>query len=139
MKGKILILDDSQAILDAAKLTLESKGYEVVATTRTVGASRHLKEVDIAIVDYHMPGFHGGAVLSMLRESAPESRCRFYLYTSDADVARGYQKLGFDGAFLRKGDTESLVAQVDAVFRTIRMDRLTAELRNQRVDPRTPK
>jgi DNA-binding NarL/FixJ family response regulator len=139
VKGRILILDDSQAVLDAAKAALDAKGYEVTTSSRTVGASRYLKQVDIVIIDFHMPGFDGGDVLSMLRQSAVGAECRFFLYTSDADVARRYAALKFDGAFLRKGDTESLAAQVDAVFRTIRMDRLTAHLRTNRADPRGPK
>ena len=134
MKGTILILDDSQAVLDAAKAALETKGYEVITSTRTVGASRHLRQADIVIIDFHMPGFDGGDVVSMLRKGGPEAACRYYLYTSDTDVGRRYADLKFDGAFLRKGDTEALVAQVDAVFRTIKMDRLTAKLRSQRGD-----
>jgi len=135
MKGTILILDDSQAVLDAAKAALEAKGYEVVTSSRTVGASRHLRQTDVVIIDFHMPGFDGGDVVSMLRKGAPDAACRYYLYTSDADVGRQYAALKFDGAFLRKGDTVSLVAQVDAVFRTIRMDRLTAQLRSGRTGP----
>jgi len=139
MKGSILILDDSQAVLDASEAALKAAGYEVITSSRTIGASRHLKQADIVIVDFHMPGFDGGDVVSMLRNSAPAAGCRYYLYTSDADIARNYHQLAFDGAFLRKGDTHALVAQVDAVFRTIKMDRLTAQLRTQRVDPRGTK
>ena len=76
---------------------------------------------------------NGGEVVSELRKAAPrDGSCLFYLYTSDREEAARYAQHGFDGAFLRKGEEEALVPQVDAVFRTVRMRSLAERMRRAR-------
>jgi DNA-binding NarL/FixJ family response regulator len=91
-----------------------------------------VSHADLAIIDFHMPGVDGAEMLISLREGHPQNPCLYYLYTSDRDVATRYERLGFDGAFLRKGEEAALVSQVDAVFRTIRMRKLAQKLRDDR-------
>jgi DNA-binding NarL/FixJ family response regulator len=91
-----------------------------------------VQHADLAIIDFHMPGVDGAEMLAALRESHPNSACLYYLYTSDREVATRYERLGFDGAFLRKGEEGALVSQVGAVFRTIRMRKLARKLRADR-------
>ena len=57
----VLIIDDSQVVLDSSRRVLEAEGYRVMTTTQTVGAARHLVDCDLALIDFHMPGFDGGA------------------------------------------------------------------------------
>lgn len=125
-KGKILVIDDSEVLLARIKAALTAVGYEVIATSQTVGLGRHLKACDLTIVDFHMPGFDGGNVVASLQSalSERESRPLFYLYTSDEGVGSTYRQLGFDGLFTRKGDDAALVAQVNAVFRMLQLQRL---------------
>jgi len=74
-------------------------------------------------------------MVGMLRRAQPVGGvCLFYLYTSDRDEAARYQSHGFDGAFLKKGDEAALVPQVEAVFRTVQMRRLTERIRKGRTD-----
>ena len=121
--GRILFIDDSELILTSVATRLRAEGFEVVTTTQTVGMARHLRSCDLVILDFHMPGIDGAEVLSSLKAAAAESgaRCRFYLYTSDRDVAKKYASLGFDGALMNKGDLDALVQQVRTVFRMIRI------------------
>jgi len=131
-EGRILIIDDSWIILEKLKDCLIGAGYEVRTTTGPAGAARHLPSCDLAIVDFHMPGLNGDEVMKMLRTSPADSSCMFYLYTSDPEIASKYQRHGFDGSFLRKGDDKALVPQVNAVFRTIRMRKLAEKIRSER-------
>jgi CheY-like chemotaxis protein len=126
-KGSILVIDDSPAVLQKLKSKLEDAGYSVVATTQTVGVARHLANVDLAIIDYFMPGVDGAEVLRSLRSASKHSQRKvsFYLYTSSEDVARQFSQLGFDGSFSNKGDDDALVSQVDAAFRLVRLKALT--------------
>jgi len=125
--GRILFIDDSELILSSVSARLKAEGYDVIATTQTVGTARHLRTRDIAILDFHMPGIDGSAVLQSLKAAADETgtSCLFYLYTSDKAVASRYASLGFDGALVNKGDLDSLVEQVHSIFRLIRIRGLT--------------
>jgi DNA-binding NarL/FixJ family response regulator len=130
--GEIVVVDDSYLILDRIRERLTAEGYRVRITTGQGAAVKLVQNADLAIIDFHMPGVDGAEMLSMLRQSHPGAGCLYYLYTSDRDVATRYQQLGFDGAFLRKGEEAALVSQVGAVFRTIRMRKLAQKLRNER-------
>jgi DNA-binding response OmpR family regulator len=130
---RILVIDDSWVILERIKQTLTAAGYDVRTTTETVGAAKHLRTTDLVIVDFHMPGINGGVVLRSLRAAAgPDIPALFYLYTSDPDIAIAYDRYGFDGSLLRKGDEAVLLPQIRAIFRTIRMRKLTQKIRAAR-------
>jgi two-component system, OmpR family, response regulator len=121
--GRILVIDDSDVVLARVNSELSAAGYEVVATRQTVGAARHLPGCELVILDYHMPGIDGRAVLDSLR-AATSSWAKapfFYLYTSDRAIGPSYRRLGFDGAFSGKGGDATLARQVDAAFRLIRL------------------
>ncbi len=131
--GIIVVVDDSWLMLEKIRDSLRNVGYEVRITTSPATASTYVRSADLAIVDFHMPQMNGAVAVRHLREGLPAGqRCEFYLYTSDRDIATKYQDHGFDGAFLRKGDESALLPQVEAVFRTIKMRKLAAELRRSR-------
>ena len=116
---RILVIDDSEVVLARVKAALYAAGYEVTTTTQTVGAARFLKNCDLVIVDYHMPGFNGSSVVKSLKGalSSSERSPLFYLYTSDEQVEADCRTMGFDGCFVRKGDLAALVPQVQAAAR----------------------
>lgn len=120
---RILIIDDSPVMLARMKRTLVAAGYDVLTTTQVVGNARHLTNCDLIIVDYHMPGLNGSAVVDSMRAVAQTSKhhCAFYVYTSDKSVSSEYAQLGFDGAFTSKGDEAQLLRQVAAYFRLAKM------------------
>jgi DNA-binding response OmpR family regulator len=120
--GRILIIDDSETLLARAQARLTAEGFEVQTTTQATGNGRHLRSVDLVIIDFHMPGIDGSVVVDSLRRVASDkSAVLLYLYTSDDAVAARYSAYGFDGAFSAKGDLEALATQVRAAFRLIRM------------------
>jgi CheY-like chemotaxis protein len=129
---RILLVDDSQVMLGRISRALTDAGYEVVATDHVVGNGRHLSSCDLAIIDFHMPGFSGEAVVSSLRgaKSTREVPCALYLYTTDANAMKSFAQLGFDGCFADKGDEASLVRQVQAAFRLIRIRELGQKVKS---------
>jgi len=119
----IVVIDDSEVILERIKTRLEAEGYRVVTTAQTVGAARHLMGASLVILDWHMPGMSGGDVIQSLRAATANSPKRplFYLYTSDPSVAASAKGSGFDGTFVNKGDDESLAQQVGAAMRIAKL------------------
>jgi DNA-binding response OmpR family regulator len=120
--GRVLVIDDSESMLEAISGGLSAAGFSVIATSQTVGAARHLKTCDLVIVDFHMPGLDGATVLESLKSASDRSgaHCMFLLYTSDPAEARRYRTHGFDGPLTNKGDIRALVRQVQAYMRMVR-------------------
>ena len=126
-QGRILVIDDSITLLSKVKERLVKEGYEVNTTTNTVGNAALLRNTDLVIIDFHMPGHEGPAVLAGLRKAATAINCDavFYLFTSDQAEASNYKKHGFDGAFAMKGNFDALAKQVQAAFRMIKLRRMS--------------
>ena len=118
---RILVIDDNEAILNSIVAALSGAGYDVIATQQTVGAARHLKDCELVIIDYHMPGLDGGDVVRSLRAAAAglHATPAFYMYTSDLLLEQKPKELGFDGVFTRKGQGAWLAHQVEAAFRLL--------------------
>lgn len=123
--GRILVIEDDALILERIRARLSSEGFQVAATTQTVGAARFLAGCDLVLIDFHMPGIDGGTVLASLRAATRNTGGpAFYLYTSDETKSEVYQRYGFDGLFTKKGDDDALVQQVSAFFRIVRLRRI---------------
>ncbi len=133
----ILVIDDSEVMLERIKKALVSDGHTVTTTTHTVGSARHLASCALVIIDYHMPGIDGFAVHDQLRGAAArlERPPLFYLYTSDPKVT-SQQAKGFDGCFTNKGDEALLVQQVRAVFRLRQIRAMSGKARATSEPPR---
>jgi two-component system OmpR family response regulator len=118
---RILVVDDSEVMLGRIKRALVEAGYEVIATDQVVGNGRHMKTCDLAIIDFHMPGFSGDTVTASLRSASAQrdNPCALYLYTTDRSATQKHAALGFDGYFTDKGDEAALVRQVHAAFRLL--------------------
>lgn len=124
----ILYLDDSEVQLADVAATLSRQGHDVRTATTVSAALRVVNASDLVMIDFHMPGFDGGSALEMLRQAVRGDRpIVFYLYTSDREVAMSYKSLGFDGAFIEKGDVTTLPRQVEAANRMLQLKRLRLE------------
>ncbi|MEO8800913.1 MAG: response regulator [Polyangiaceae bacterium] len=120
---RILVIDDSDVILAKVKSALTAEGYEVTTTTQAVGNARHIPNVDLVIIDFHMPGIDGGTVVQSLRQAAGDNHpALFYLYSSDASLRP--EDHAFDGVISEKGDDEALVRQVRAIVRIVQLKAL---------------
>jgi CheY-like chemotaxis protein len=121
--GKVLVIDDSEMVLERVKSRLQRESYEVATTSQPVGAARHLLLCDLVILDFHMPGMNGQEVLRSLKMLGANSGAAplYFLYTSDQALSRGYRELGFDGTLTNKGDDESLVQQVAVALRLAKL------------------
>jgi CheY-like chemotaxis protein len=121
----VLYIDDSYVDLQQAKDVLEADGFEVLGHTSPATAERDLPGADVVLIDYHMPGAHGGEVVTRLRQLVPAGQhTYFYLYTSDRTLSGEYRRLGFDGQVILKGNPEALLRQMDAARRAVALRRL---------------
>lgn len=124
--ARVLVIDDSEVVLSRIQARLEAEGHHVTTTTQTIGIARLLRDTDIVVIDYHMPGIDGKTLLDSLKSASAQSNLStlYYLYTQDQSIGARALGLGFDGCFTRKGDDDALVEQLDAAIRQLRLKRL---------------
>ena len=73
---KVLLVDDDDAVRDMMAVTLEHKGFEVVAAASVTDALRHIatESFDVLITDLHMPNPGDGfTVVTAMRHSQPKA------------------------------------------------------------------
>jgi DNA-binding response OmpR family regulator len=73
---KVLLVDDDDAVRDMMTVTLEHKGFDVVAATNVTEALKLIttKSFDVLITDLHMPNPSDGfAVITAMRHLQPKA------------------------------------------------------------------
>jgi len=73
---KVLLVDDDDGVREMMSVTLERKGFDVVATASVIEALRHIaaESFDVLITDLHMPNAGDGfTVVTAMRHSQPEA------------------------------------------------------------------
>lgn len=70
----VLCVDDEVVGLQVRKLLLQRAGYEVLtANDGPTGITIfNERDIDAVVLDYSMPGMHGGEVAAKMRESKPD-------------------------------------------------------------------
>ena len=74
MKGRILVVDDDEAILQSCRTILEDAGYDIETASggdAALALLRH-KSFDVALVDLKMPGKSGLEVLAEITVADPD-------------------------------------------------------------------
>lgn len=68
---RILVVDDSPLALEHATRLLERQGHDVVTLEGWEGATRMVLqgEVDLALVDVHLPTLDGDSIVAALRQT----------------------------------------------------------------------
>jgi two-component system cell cycle sensor histidine kinase/response regulator CckA len=110
MRGVILVVDDSEAVREAARGALEGAGYRVLDTDlpRAALALARDADIDLLITEIVMPHMDAFELAQRVSTSAPGVGV---LFTS------GYADAREEGHFLRKPFTPAqLVDKVDAIL-----------------------
>jgi CheY-like chemotaxis protein len=104
----ILSVDDEPGILVSRQLILESEGYRVLSAADGEQALRMFAEqpVNLALLDYVMPGMNGGVVARVIKEHNPRVPV---VIVSASPVEE--QSLGWVDCFINKGDGPALLLE----------------------------
>jgi DNA-binding response OmpR family regulator len=112
-KPRVLVIDDDPTIARIVRLTLQSKGYNVVVTDTTHAGLKELflEKTDLVILDYMLPEQNGLAFLKDLR-AEPELRYTsvIMMTTSGAvDVVQAAKILGANDFIGKPFNLETLL------------------------------
>lgn len=115
-KPKIMLVDDSELLLDVIGATLRDAGYEVLTRSVPVGAGAHIlrERPDLVLLDVSMPLMSGAEISEAVRKSSLARGTCIVLHSDRpahelADLAA---RCGADGYIRKSGDPGQLVTEV---------------------------
>ena len=118
-KKKILVVDDSGAMLRSVKGWLEHK-YQVILANSGTMAIKYLStnRPDLVLLDYEMPVINGKQVLEMIRAEAEFSTIPVIFLTGKNDKESIQQVLGLkpEGYILKSTKPDQIVEMIDEFF-----------------------
>jgi len=115
----ILIVEDSEDILDLMEYTLSKEGYDVITCIDTSNVKAMLDEEDISLIlmDRNLPGTEGTIFISKLREDGYNQPV-IYVSAKDSseDIVEGFES-GGDDYITKPFNLNELKARVNAMIR----------------------
>jgi CheY-like chemotaxis protein len=116
-KPKIVVIDDSEIVLEVTRSALEGAGYDVVTHDRPAGCVALIlhEKPDLVLMDVNMPGLGGDTIVSVLAKAQPTGETVVLLHSSlAAEVLRAKAAAAGAHGFLQKsGDLFALVREVN--------------------------
>lgn len=110
MKKRVLVVDDSEIVLEKAREALQAAGYEVTTALSAAAADEFLygqKRPDIVIMDVMMPQMDGDKKAKLLKSDDATKAIPILLLSSKGDDELGQlaRESGCEG-FIRKPFTD---------------------------------
>jgi len=116
---KILIIDDSETVLEATQVALEEHGYEVVAldSAALFAATLNRAKPDLALVDVSMPVVKGQLLVSLARRHQLHP-CVIALHSSlpEETLRALAAECGADGFVQKTADPDVLAHHVERLL-----------------------
>ena len=102
MKKRILVVDDSQAILDVMSLALDAEGYEV-STSLTGACFQHIESnlPDLILLDVLLSGEDGGEICQRLKSDDHTRHIPLILISAHAGLPDTAARCGADGFLVK--------------------------------------
>jgi len=120
MSKRVLVVDDSEIVLEMASEALVAKGYEVFTAFSARDADRFIygdSRPDIIIIDVMMPALDGDKKTRMLKDDSATSAIPVLLLSSKSEheLVHLVKESGADG-YIRKPFTfREMIERIEAV------------------------
>ena len=114
---KILVIDDSEIVLEVTRAALESAGHRVVTHDRAAGCVALIlqEKPDLVLMDVNMPHLSGDTIVGVLGKAQPRGDTVVLLHSSlSAEILRvKAEAVGAQGFLQKTGDLFALVREVN--------------------------
>ncbi|MDQ7821887.1 MAG: response regulator transcription factor [Candidatus Eremiobacteraeota bacterium] len=120
MNGRILVVDDEEAIVEFVEINLVRAGYEVIKAFNGNDALHLLKEKspDLVVLDVMLPDIDGFEVLKSARSISGVPVIMLTARSEDMDKIAGLE-LGADDYMVKPFNPWELIARIQAIFRRL--------------------
>ncbi len=125
-KTRILVVDDSDIALEAARTDLESAGFEVNTYADSLGIQAYIRKTqpEVVLLDVRMPALSGDRICEMLKKN-PDTRDMLVILFSSLspeELEAMVEASGADG-FVAKTEAEGNLARaVRAVMEATKIE-----------------
>jgi len=115
--ARVLVVDDDPAILEILSAYLTRDGHEVVTASDGLDAERELGSVDVAIIDWMLPGQSGVDLSRRARAKYPGLPLLLLTARGDEDDRVYGLKSGADDYVVKPFSPREVLARVEALLR----------------------
>jgi two-component system response regulator RegX3 len=124
MNGRILVVEDTEAILDAVTDALAAEGFEVQGASDGLVALAlaEAEPFDLLILDIMLPGLSGTEICRRLRAESPVPIIMLTARDAEADRVLGLE-IGADDYITKPFSEVELLSRVRAILRRRELDR----------------
>lgn len=117
-KGKIMIVDDSEIILEMVKCILEEAGYEVITRDSPFGTAvaASTEKPDLILLDVSMPALSGDRIVEVVKDNQKLRDVKVCLFSdrSVRELNELVSSCGADGFIQKTDDDSDFVKQVQS-------------------------
>jgi len=122
-KRKILLIDDSEITLALEKSVLESRGYDVRATSTLMEFEKTLQawKPHLILTDIHMPEATGADICRTLKNEYNTQDIPIILFSSlpDDELSKLAEQVGADGSLSKVNGLEAMGEKIDELVQSI--------------------
>ena len=120
--GKVvLVVDDSESILEIVSFTLENNDFEVLKAKDGKDALKHFDgaNIDLLVTDLHMPVMNGIELIKEVRAMPEYKHIPILFLTTETQVAKKIEakKAGATGWLIKPFNAEKLITTIKKVLR----------------------
>ena len=115
--AKVLVVDDDPAILEILSAYLKNDGHDVILASNGLDAERELGSVDVAILDWMLPGQSGVDLTRQARAKYPNLPLLLLTARGDEDDRVYGLKSGADDYVVKPFRPREVLARVEALLR----------------------
>ncbi|MDQ6758127.1 MAG: response regulator [Bacteroidota bacterium] len=116
--SKLLIVDDSEDLLEVLKYFLEEKGYEVETVTNKASLLSAIETFspDLILLDIFLKGEDGREICSELRNHRKTKYLCILMFSASARALENYKEFGADGYVTKPFGLNEIMEKVESVL-----------------------
>lgn len=119
-KGKILVIDDSELVLEITRDALQEAGYEVLTNSSWMEVNATIREnrPDLILLDLMMPSIKGESLCEILKKSSFGRDIPIIIFSTkeEDEIRKLAEDAGADGYIVKRMNKKDIVESVDHFF-----------------------